>query len=58
MGSGVDRAVREELCRDNLELSSVKRDMGCVNAEVGSMRPKLYALRMTVESLVKSLAEF
>ena len=58
VGSGVDRAVREELWGVKLELSSVKKDMGCVNAEVGSMRPELYELRMTVESLVKSLAEF
>ncbi|KAK9932447.1 hypothetical protein M0R45_019685 [Rubus argutus] len=55
VGSGMDRAVRKELWGVKLELSSVKKDMGYVNAEVGSV---LYALRMTVESLVKSLAEF
>ncbi|KAK9938901.1 hypothetical protein M0R45_015613 [Rubus argutus] len=58
VATGVDRALREELWGVKLELASVKRDMGSVNAEVGNMHPELYGLRMTVESLVKSLAEF
>lgn len=58
VGSGVDRYVQEEIYGVKLELAGVKKDMWRINAEVGSMCPKLFGLTEIVERLVKSLVEF